>query len=95
MARKCTLAVRRDICWAPCNIINNGNQVEMEDGRSPWENACVCQDDLMRPWKTFTRPPETIRGENTRTAGGEVQCSKNAYLWQRNEEGVGLGSRSE
>lgn len=75
MERKCILAVRRDICWAPYNIINNWNQVEAEDCPEPPGKKPVYRDDLMRPRKKFTGSSETTRREKMLMGWGEKRCS--------------------
>lgn len=76
MERKCILAVRRDICWAPYNIINNWNQVEAEDCPEPPGKKPVYRDDLLRPRKKYTGASETTRRENTYAGRRDVQCLK-------------------
>lgn len=76
MERKCILAVRRDICWAPYNIINNWNQVEAEDCPEPPGKTPAYCDDLMGPRKKLTGLSETTRRGNAYAGRRNVQCLK-------------------
>lgn len=83
MERKCILPVRRDICWAPYNIINNWNRVEAEDCSEPPGKKYVYCDDLMRPSKKFTGSSETTRRENAYLREGMFNVQKCMHTTQK------------
>lgn len=83
--RKCTLAVRRDICWAPCRIINNWNQVEERDGWGPLGN--LRQADLTSLWEEIDGIARDQREIKQVHAGGDVHCSKPSTVSKMNEKG--------
>lgn len=88
MERKCILAVRRDICWAPYNIINNWNQVEAEDCPEPPGKKPVYCDDLMRLRMKLTGSFETTRRGMLMLGEGMLPVKKCVHTTQ-NQGGAG------